>query len=220
VVILNPIKISLNQLNASFDNFNFALYPLNFELIFLCLHNFKTDPMENKPSTFTITLGYGVLIALALIVFALITYLVGANDSPWLVIVVGILIVGGIILAQINFRNKYLGGFMEYGKAFTIGFLTVLFLSILYAVYAYIFAKYIDPGAIEEQLAKAEQNMVSQGKSEEEIELGMKYASMFATPGLSAVGAFIMYTLFGTVVSLITSIFTKRENQGFNQPQV
>ena len=167
-----------------------------------------------------ITLGYGVLIALALIVFSLVVYLVNIELPVLVLIVTLVILLVGIVLAQLNYRSKYLGGYIEYGKAFTIGFLTTLFLAVIVTVYTFIFYKYINPGAFEEQLAKAEQDMIAQGRSESEVELGMKWYSMFANPGMSALMALIMNLILGTIFSLITSIFVKQEGQGFDQPQV
>jgi hypothetical protein len=176
--------------------------------------------MENKPSTFTITLGYGVIVALALIVFSLVIYLINL-EIPVLVMLLSIaILLAGIVFAQINFRNKYLGGYIEYGKAFTVGFLTTLFLAVIYALYSYVFYKYIDPGAMEEAMAKAEQQFVDRGMSDAEIDQSMKIAEMFAKPGMSTIMAFLSNLFFGAVISLIAAIFTKKENMGSDQPQV
>jgi prepilin signal peptidase PulO-like enzyme (type II secretory pathway) len=175
--------------------------------------------MENTPSAFKISLGYGVMLSLALIVFGLIIFLVDFEQPIVIIILSLAILIAGIVFAQINYRKKYLGDFMEYGQAFKIGFLTVLVMAIIYGIYSYIFAKYIDPGAIEEQMAKQEQMMVEQGNSEMEIEQGMKIASMFATPAMAAVVSILSNLFFGAIFSLIAAIFTKKEGQGPDYPQ-
>lgn len=175
--------------------------------------------MENKPSAFKVSLGYGIMLALALIVYGLIVFLVDFEQPVVIIILSLIILIGGIVFAQINYRKKYLGDYMEYGQAFKIGFLTALVMAVIYGIYSYIFAKYIDPGAIEEQMAKQEQMMVEQGQSEADIEMGMKIASMFATPFMAALISILSNLFFGAIISLITAIFTKREGQVFDQPQ-
>ena len=175
--------------------------------------------MENKPSTFIITLGYGVIIALALIVFSLILYLLGLDKTPGLMYLSYVLLLLGIILVQLNYRNKYQGGFMEYGKAFTIGMLSSLFVSIIVAIYTFIFFKYIDPGAMEEAMVMAEQKMIDRGMSDMEVEQGMAMAEKFQSVGFYTAMALIGNFIVGIILSLITSIFVKKEGYGQDQPQ-
>ncbi len=175
--------------------------------------------MENKPSLLTVTMGYGLIIALALIVYSLITYLLGVDKIPGIAYLSYIILLAGIILVQLNYRKKYLAGYMEYGKAFMVGMMTSLFLSIIVAIYTFVFFKYIDPGAMEESMALAEQKMIDRGMSDMEVEQGMAFAEKF-----QSVGMYVFFALFGNfivgiIISLITSIFTKKENIGQGAPQ-
>ena len=140
--------------------------------------------MENKPSTLVVSLGYGVIIALAVIVFSLILFLLNLTESG-LKYISYVILLAGIFLAQLNFRNKYLGGYIEYGKAFTVGMLTSLFLALIMGIYTFIFVKYIDPGAMEEGMALAEQKLMDKGMSDAEIEQGMAIARKFSGVGLA-----------------------------------
>lgn len=166
-----------------------------------------------------ITLGYGVIIALALIVFSLVLYLLGLDKNPGLMYLSYAILLVGIILVQINFRNKHMGGFIEYGKAVSIGTLSCLFLSILVAIYTFVFFKYIDPGAMEESMAMAEQKMIDRGMSDMEVEQGMAFAEKFQTVGFYTAMALLGNFIVGIIFSLITSIFVKKEGRGFDQPQ-
>lgn len=167
-----------------------------------------------------ITLGYGAIIALATIVFSLILYLLGLDDNPGLMYLSYLILLVGIILVQINYRNKHMNGYIEYGKAFTVGMLASLFLSVIVAVYTFVFFRYIDPGAMEESMALAEQKMMDRGLSDQEIEQGMALAEKFQSVGFYTAMALIGNFIVGIIFSLITSIFVKREGQGFDQPQV
>jgi hypothetical protein len=174
--------------------------------------------MENKPSTAIVTLGYGVIIALAIIVFSLILFLLNIAKGNGLEYLAYLILLGGLFLAQTNFRNKYHGGFIEYGKAFTIGMLTSLFVAIIYGIYTFVFLKYIDPGAMEEGMAIAEQQMMDRGMSDMEIEQGMELARKFQSVGLATFGSFFITFIIGLILSLITAIFVKKEDTGFGQP--
>jgi hypothetical protein len=176
--------------------------------------------MENKPSSVTVSLGYGVIIALAIIVFSLILFLLNLSHGTGLENLSYLILIAGIVLAQFNFRNKYQNGFITYGEAFKIGMLSSLFLSVIMGVYTFIFFKYIDPGAMEEIMIKTEQEMMDQGRSEMEIEQGMKFMSMVNNVGWYTFFALVGNFFIGTIISLITAIFVKKEDTGFGQPTV
>ena len=164
-----------------------------------------------------LSLGYGVIIALAIIVFSLILFLLNLTQSG-LENLSFLILLGGIVLVQFNYRNKYQGGFITYGEAFRIGLLTSLFVGIIMGIYNFIFLRYIDPGAMEEIMTMAEQKMMDRGSSELEIEQGMKFMSMVNNVGWYTFFAVIGNIFIGTIISLITSIFVKKEDTGFGQP--
>lgn len=176
--------------------------------------------MENKPSTAIVSLGYGVIIALAIIVFSLILFLLNLAKGSGLEYLSYLILLAGLFLAQINFRNKYQGGFITYGKAFTLGMLTSIFLSVIMGIYTYIFFQYIDPGAMEEAMTIVEQQMMDQGLSDMQIEQGMAIASKFQSVGMYTVFAIVGNFLIGMILSLITAIFVKKEDTEFGQPAV
>lgn len=176
--------------------------------------------MENKPSTAIVCLGYGVIIALAIIVFSLILFLLNIARDSALEYLTYLILLGGIFLAQTNFRNKYMGGYIEYGKAFTVGLLTSVFLSIVMGIYTFIFFKYIDPGAMEEAMTMAEQKMMDRGMSDMQIEQGMAMARKFQGVGIYTFLAVAGNIFIGSIFSLITAIFVKKENTDFGQPSV
>jgi hypothetical protein len=175
--------------------------------------------MENKPSTLVVSLGYGVIIALAIIVFSLILFLLNMDQGSGLDYLTYIILLAGIVLAQFNFRNKYHGGYIEYGKAFMVGMLASLFLGIIMGIYTFVFLKYIDPGAMEEGMALAEQKMMDRGMTDMEIEQGMAVAQKFQGVGMFTFFAVIGNFIIGTIISLITAIFVKKEDTSFGQPE-
>jgi O-antigen/teichoic acid export membrane protein len=174
--------------------------------------------MEKKPSLFMVCLGYGVIIALAIIVLMLILFLLNLDQNKALSALTYIVLIAGIILSQFNYRNKYLNGYIEYGQAFMVGMMTSLVLAIIIGVYSYIFFKYIDPGAMEEMMLQTEQEMLNRGMTDMEIEQGMMVASKFQSVGMFTFFAVLGNFIGGIVISLITSIFVKKENTNFDQP--
>jgi hypothetical protein len=174
--------------------------------------------MENKPSIFMVCLGYGVIISLAIIVLSLVLFLLGLDQNKPLQFLSYAILIAGIVLSQLNYRNKYLNGYMEFGQAFMVGMLTSLVLSIIMGVYTYIFFKYINPGAMEEVMLQTEQSMLDRGMTDMEIEQGMAMASKFQGVGMFTFFAVIGNFIVGIVISLITGIFVKKEDTNFEQP--
>ena len=79
------------------------------------------------------------------------------------------------------------------------------------AIFGFILYKFIDPGLIDKVIAMSEEAMLERGLPEAAIEQGMKVQKKLMTPGImNAIGIF-NNVLIGTVLSLIISIFTRKE---------
>ena len=176
--------------------------------------------MENKSSAMVVSLGYGVIIALAVIVLTLILFLLNLDQVKGLAWLAYVILFGGLWLGQLNYRNKYLGGFITYGKAVRIGLLISVFIGIIMGIFTFVFYKYINPGGIEEAMLLAEQNMMDQGSTDLEIEQGMMIARKFSSVGMFTFTAIAANILLGLIFSLITAVFVKKEDSGFGQPTV
>ncbi len=170
---------------------------------------------ENKNSALMPSLMSGIYLAFALIVYSLLMYLLDIDrESPIMYISYAIL-AGGLFWAVVSYRDKHMGGFIEYGKAFSSGFLTGLFASIITAIFTYIYVQYIDPGLVEEILAQAEEEMLADNPnmSDEQMDQALSITASLTSPVMISVWAFLGNVLFTVVLSLIIAIFAKRENK-------
>jgi hypothetical protein len=169
---------------------------------------------EKKQSMGITTLGYGVILAVVAIIYSLLLFVLDVDNQSSLNYLSYVILVAGIIVFQINYRNKHLGGFISYGKAFMVGFLTVVFYSIVMAIFTYVFFVYIDPGAIEEIKMAAEEGMIEGGMSDQEIDQAMKFVELMQTHAMLTMWALLGNIVVGAILSLITSIFVKKEGAG------
>jgi len=174
--------------------------------------------MEKKPSVLLVSLGYGVIVSLAMVVLSLILFLLNLDNKSGLEWLSYLILVGGIWLAQINYRNKYLGGFISFGQSFIVGMFIGLFVGIIMGIYTYVFFNFIDPGAMEEAMTIAEQRMMDKGMTDMEIEQGMMMARKFSSAGMFTFFAVTGNFILGMIFSLVTSIFVKKEDNSFGQP--
>ena len=166
---------------------------------------------EKKPSAGKSALYYGLLLAVALIVVHLVLYLADYHTSTGGIVISMLVLVAGIVVASLDYRNKKLGGFISYGKAVMIGFLTVLFASFIVAIYTFVYHSNINPGEIQEAKIEAAQNIYDMELEPAQEEEFLKWADIMNTPVASAVTVIFMNALIGIVAALLTSIFIKKE---------
>lgn len=175
--------------------------------------------MENnetlaRPGMTKTALTYGLLIGVLLIVIHLVFYFAGAMTSQYMAYVYYAVMLTGIILATKAWRDEVMGGYISYGQALGFGTLTIFFASALVGIYIFIFYKFVDPGALNELMAAAEQKMIEKNPSisDEELDLALTVSKKFMKPGIMAISSILNYTFLGFVMSLITSIFMKKTN--------
>lgn len=156
----------------------------------------------------------GVYLGIALILFSLIMYLLDVDRTSPIIYISYLVLAVGLFWSIISFRDKDLGGFCSYGKAFSAGFYTALIASLIAGIYTFIYAQVIDPGLAGEILLEAEEKMLLQNPdmADEQIEMALSITEMMTSPIMMAVWSFVGNLVVSTAFSLIISIFAKREN--------
>ncbi|MDD3875331.1 MAG: DUF4199 domain-containing protein [Bacteroidales bacterium] len=172
--------------------------------------------MENNTSSLNKSaMYYGAIIGILLVSVILLSYVFNMTTQRAIGYFQYIIIVGGITLAQIKYRNNNLNGYMSYGKALGFGTLTIFYASVITGFFTYILYAFIEPGLIEQILEMTEQAMVDKGMSDEEIDMALTFSRKFTSPTILAVSAVFGSTFIGFLFSLITSIFTKKKDDSF-----
>ncbi|HPD96142.1 MAG TPA: DUF4199 domain-containing protein [Tenuifilaceae bacterium] len=174
--------------------------------------------MEENKSNLNLTMTWGLFLGLVLIVLHLITYLMGVYKSPsWLGILNYVVIIGAMVMAQLKTRNDLQGGYITYGKSLGTGILVALFSSIIYAFYFIILTKFIDPSYMDKMLEVVEELYYQKGMPEDQIQMAMEMARKFTTPIFTALSTMFGFVVMGTIFSLITSAFIKRQEPMFTE---
>jgi len=162
------------------------------------------------------TATYGLYIGLALIVLSLISNLLFDQQnktfnllSNWLIPILG------ICWATIQYRDKEKGGFISYGDSVGYGTLLALFYGIVTAVFTVILATIIDPEYIGRTLELTRIAFEESGLPEQRIDYLMAVAEQFSRPGWMFIGGVIGSVVLGVIISLIASIFIKRNKPMF-----
>lgn len=167
--------------------------------------------MEEKPvSLMKSSLTYGIYLGIVSILISVVIYVLGYSFEDWVQYSSLPIVIGGIIWAQIAYK-KALGGEMTFGQAIGVGTMTVIFSSVLSAIYTYLLFAVIDTSLIEQLRLVTEQKIVEQGKvPEEQLDAVVEMMTKFQKPWIMAVSAIVMGCIMGVIISLLTGIFTKK----------
>ena len=176
---------------------------------------------ETKSSLLKNAINGGLLLGLISIVFSVILYVldivpVGITKGLVMLVISLLIYFFVIFYTSKSYRNNVLGGYISFGQAFIFGLLVAIFAAILTAIYNYIFYALIDPeyAARVASLTKdwTETFMESKGVPEATIAEALdKIDEKIVTPLKSVRQALIGGTIFGAIVSLITSAIVKKK---------
>jgi len=160
-------------------------------------------------------LYYGIYTGLGLILIALIFYILDIYGEKWTSYISYVVLLAGIVLSSLYFRNNRLNGQITYGKSVSVGFLTGLIAGIVAAIFTYIFIIYLGEEFIREALEKAEEKMleVRPDMSDEELDIAMIWTEKMMKPTWIAIISILSYAFYSIVFALIASIFIKKEDQ-------
>ncbi len=204
--------------NARYKFFNFAYISINLQKQ---THNTmeNTDEMnvaqQKKTSVFQNGLKYGLYTGVASVLFSLLLFSLDVSRESYLQWVSWVILIIGIVLATINYRDKINGGHITFGNAFMTGLYVVIVNSILVMIYSYMYFTWIDPGFTQAMLENVEQKLLDRGMSDEMIEQQLAMTEKFMKPGFMIFWGLFMSVIFGAIISLITSAILKKEDDSF-----
>ena len=172
---------------------------------------------EVKLSQGKLTLQYGLVLGGIMIGIQLLSYVFNvaqAGSVVGLLVFLLILVVGAVVMnkAAVLYREKVLGGFMKYGKAFVISVLVALTAIILLSTYTYLFNAFFDPSVLEKSMQET-LNQIQNNPSipaDKKAEYIKSMAGRF-TPISSAISTFVSMTIFFLITSLITAAIAKKK---------
>ncbi|MFH1295825.1 MAG: DUF4199 domain-containing protein [Bacteroidota bacterium] len=179
--------------------------------------------MEEKPKSVAMNgITYGIITGVVMILFNLILYLFDLHLNTKITWIAYVILVGGMIWGTLDYRKKVLNGFMSYGKAFSTSLMIVLFASILVAIYTFLFFQVIAPDAVQDVIELSRQSALERDPeiTDEQLEQGMQMFSFIMTPIGMAISGMLSQLITGAVISLITSIFLKKEDKSMTSSAI
>lgn len=167
---------------------------------------------ENQKSSFKVALNYALITGILLIVLDLVFYVMDVASSNQIKNVSWLIYIVGIIWGQKVYRDTHAGGFMSYGKSFSVGFTIGFFAAIMFAIYHFVFVEFFDDSIIQQTLATAEENLLASGEmSDDQIDAALEMSAKFSTPLMMSLWIILFGAIGNAIISLVTSIFMKKE---------
>ena len=137
-------------------------------------------------------------------------------DTSMLIGYASMLVAFSLVFVGIrNYRNKYNGGVISFGKAFKIGILMVLIASTIYVIAWLIDYFFFIPDFAEKFAANTLDKLKTSGASQAEIEKQTKemanFVRMYKNPFFNAMMTYVEILPVGLIVTLISSGILKRK---------
>jgi hypothetical protein len=168
--------------------------------------------MEEKVNPWKSNLTNGLILALVGVVYSLIMYFLGLSLNKLQGYVFILVQITMLYFLLKSYRDNFMHGQITYGQSVGAGVIINLYYVLIMAVFTYILYSVIDPGLVNKQLAMAEEGMRAKGNlTEAQIEAGMKFTEKIMKPGVMTISGVFMGMIWGTIISLIVSIFIKKE---------
>jgi hypothetical protein len=111
-----------------------------------------------------------------------------------------------------SYRDNYRHGYITYGQSVGAGVIIFLYYTIISSIFTYILYTVIDTELTNKLLAYTEEQLVKSGKVPEgSLDTIMAFQKKVLQPEILVPVTLFTNMIFGTVISLIVSIFTKKE---------
>lgn len=168
--------------------------------------------MEEKVNPWKANLTNGLIMGLAGIVFTLVLWFMDQTFNRNLGYIFMLIALFLMYYFIKSYRDNYLHGFITYGQSVGAGVIIWLYYSIIAAIFTYLLYKMIDPQLTDKLLAFTEEQMRKSGKvPDAAIDSALSIQKKFFKPEIMAPASIINNMIFGTIIALIVSIFTKKE---------
>ena len=177
----------------------------------------NSEPPYKKP--WETGMRYGIIGGLISVSLALLTNILGmvnyevnpdgSGSSNTLMTVLSMAVFVGVLFVAVReHRDKVLGGGIGFGTAFGVAATAVVMMSLISAVYTWIFFSFIEPDITEKMMTQALEQMEDQGQ---DVEAAEGLMGVFMSPAFFSVASFLSGTIMGMIVGLVVSAVLKKD---------
>jgi hypothetical protein len=157
---------------------------------------------------FAFAAKFGIIGGAAVVAIQAVILAIGADPLP---VISSLIMVGALVWGQWAYRQAG-DPPISYGETFGLGILVLVCFNTIALVYALVLWNLIDPGITERVIAQAQDAIRQQGLPDDQVQAAMDIQKLFIGPVATPFMGFVSSMLIGTLIALITSIFTKNNN--------
>lgn len=176
--------------------------------------------MEQEINAWKTNLTNGLILGAVGIVYTLIVYFLDLTFSTYQGYIGMVIQLVVLFFLLKSYRDNFRHGQITYGQSVGAGVIIYVYYAVIMAIFGYLLYTVIDPGLMKKALAVAEAKMASKGLPQAQIDTAMTLTSKMMKPAFTAIFGLFGTMIVGTIISLIVSIFIKREtNPLIDTPQ-
>ncbi len=172
---------------------------------------------EKSNSIWKAGLTYGAMLGLILIIYTVLLYVIDQSFNKALGYVSFLFMAAMVFYGAKSYRDNNLGGFITYGRALGISMIIILVAGIISTIYFLIHTSIVDTEYVTKLLATAEEQLLKKGMSDDQIEMALSMQKKMMKPAIMAVFGLVGTGFWGLIISLITSIFVKKEGDSYQE---
>lgn len=167
--------------------------------------------MEQKVNPWKTNLTNGLILGLVGVAYSLLMYFLGLSLNKTQGYVFMVIQIALLYFLLKSYRDNYMHGQITFGQSVGASVIICLYYAVIMAVFTYILYTFIDTGLTAKQMALAEETLVKKGMPQATIDTAMSMQAKFMKPGIMAIFVIFGSMLWGVILSLIISIFVKKE---------
>ncbi|MGB0929859.1 MAG: DUF4199 domain-containing protein [Chitinophagales bacterium] len=164
-----------------------------------------------KAPLFPTALRYGVIISGVGIVFTIILYLMDMDTSTLAQVLGYLVLIGGILVGILDYRDNVNEGVIQYGRAIGLGVLIAVVAAFILGIFSIVYMEFINLEMREQILLQQEDQFIEQGMPDEQIEAALDFTRMLLQPLFMVPLSIIIYTFVGALTSSIAGFFIKTD---------
>lgn len=161
-----------------------------------------------NPARLPYAVRYGLIAALLASLFSMVAYFAGQEYNrglQWVAMVIPFV----LVFVCLNNYKRDNGRVLNMGQGFGLGMLFFLVYAVITSVYTLLYMEVINPDFLAGMEEMTIQQLEDRGMSDEEIDMAMRYSSIFMKPGSILLMGLAMNLIIGAVISAIASAIVK-----------
>ena len=159
----------------------------------------------------------GLIIALALIIFAVIITVMQQETNRSLSIIPFAIMLGGIVWACLSYA-KQMDGNVTFGNVFSHGFKTSALIAAIMGLYVALSLTVLFPEALDRGMEMQRLEMIKKGMSDDQIDKYMTMGRKMAVP-MGTIVSVIIYLVVGAISALVGASVAKKNPNPVKQDQ-